>query len=192
MQLQIAAREAACRHLYEQTGMDVRCDSERLQPAVLYLEPPLGSDGIRLLRNELNDGLYFFFRISAEDVVDIANVAHNSRAPNEPPERACTTTETLSEATDFDSVVFINEPTKALELLESQAGCDSAVALQMVIDESCVTPEFGLNDTSMQETQLLVRTTGEIELQSKRERNKRQKFSGMKFLRSTMLCFRKR
>ncbi|CAJ1935658.1 unnamed protein product [Cylindrotheca closterium] len=192
MQLQIAAREAACRHLYEQTGMDVRCDLDQLQPAVLYLEPPLGSDGSRLLRNELNGGLYYFFRTS--ELVDIAKVANNGRALKEPLERACTTAETFSEVTAFNSVVFINEPTKALELLESHGDCDSAVALQMVIAESCANPQADFNDPRIHETEILVQRTEEIELQSKQERNKRrrQNFAGMKFLRSTMLCFRKR
>lgn len=193
MQLQIAARQAACRHLHEQTGMDARCDLERLQPAVLYLEPPLGSDGIKLLRNELNDRLYYFFRVSAEDFGDRINAVHCGRTLSEPLEGSDTVSATLSAVTDLDSFVFINEPTKALELLESHGECDSAVALQMVIEESRSTPAVGLNGTGAQEPELLFQPPEAIEeSQYKQKNHKRKKFRGTKCLCSAMLCIQKR
>jgi len=182
MQLQLAAREAACRHLYEQTGMDTRLDLERLQPAVLYVEPPPGIDGIRLLRNELNNSLYFLFRVSAEEQVLGPNVDHNGGALADRARRS-------GAAGPF---VFVKEPEKALELLETQ-GCDSALAFQMIIDESRATSDACLNDSNTPERQKrLVQTHEEMRPTSNDKRRKRKNFSSMKALLSALLCFRKR
>ena len=178
MQLQLAAREAACRHLYEQTGMDTRSHLERLQPAVLYIEPPIGIDGIRQLRNELNDSFYYLFRVSAEDEGKDPNSNHGDEV----------LVDGVEGADRVDPFIFVKEPEKALELLETRGGCEAALAFQMVINESRTPPALCLNDSNIPEQELHVRANEEMVPLSKRKRSKRRKFQTF---RSALLCFRK-
>ena len=187
MQLQLAAREAASRHLYEQTGIDTRYDLERLQPAVLCIEPPLGVDGIRLLRNELEDSLYFLFRVSEEEQqLRMQNVNHNGGDLGD--------WVRVRGSDTIDPFIFVKEPEKAWELLNTHGEGNAALAFQMVIDESRVTSAAGLNDFTMQEHHELPpvrRPSKEMEPQSK-GRDKRKSLPTIKVLWSAMLCFRKR
>ena len=53
VQLQIAAREAAARHVFEITGLDIRQQADRLKPAVLCMTPSMNAArGFEYLQNE--------------------------------------------------------------------------------------------------------------------------------------------
>jgi len=68
VQLQIAAREAAARQLYETTGLDVRQQAERFKPAVLTANPPMNAArGFQYLRNEKDNKLYYFLQVDDTD-----------------------------------------------------------------------------------------------------------------------------
>ena len=67
MQLQLAAREGAARHLFDQTGIDVRRHLDRLKPAVLRLNPPVDTNGTKYLKNEYENKLFYFLSIAEED-----------------------------------------------------------------------------------------------------------------------------
>lgn len=69
IQLQIAAREAAARQLYEKTGINVRKSLERMKPAVLRLHAPDTKDGKMMLKNEQGNRLYYFLQVTDEDFV---------------------------------------------------------------------------------------------------------------------------
>jgi hypothetical protein len=67
MQLQLAAREGAARGLFDQTGIDVRHELDRLKPAVLRLNPPADASGTKYLKNEYENRLFYFLSIAEED-----------------------------------------------------------------------------------------------------------------------------
>jgi len=167
MQLQFAGREEAARYLYEQTRMDVRGDLERLQPAVLHLEPPIDNDGLYLLRNEVNDSL--FYLLQTDQTED-----HYAEA--------------IQSDTEHHSVIYVREPKIALDILECQGGVDSAVALEMIIQESAApaTAPKTLEDRSVSEPHLLVQGLQDNEPAP----TKKKKLSLVRFLRRATLCFR--
>jgi len=68
VQLQIAAREAAARHVYETTGLDIRKQADRLKPAVLVTNPSMNAArGYQYLRNENEENLYYFLQVDEDD-----------------------------------------------------------------------------------------------------------------------------
>jgi hypothetical protein len=68
VQLQIAAREAAARHVYETTGLDIREQADRLKPAVLVMNPSINAvRGYQYLRNENEENLYYFLQVDEDD-----------------------------------------------------------------------------------------------------------------------------
>ena len=67
LQLQLAARDGAARQVYESTGIDVRAKVDRLKPAVLRMNPPKDVNGIRLLKNENENRLFYFLQVSEVD-----------------------------------------------------------------------------------------------------------------------------
>jgi hypothetical protein len=67
MQLQLAAREGAARGLFDETGIDVRHELDRMKPAVLRMNPPADASGTPYLRNEYETRMFYFLSISEED-----------------------------------------------------------------------------------------------------------------------------
>jgi 8-oxo-dGTP pyrophosphatase MutT (NUDIX family) len=66
-QLLIAARAGAARELYEETGMDLRYQLDRLEPAALRSDVAFDKHGKPTLNCELKHRLYFFLPVSDED-----------------------------------------------------------------------------------------------------------------------------
>jgi hypothetical protein len=69
MQLQIAGREGAARQLYNETGLDIRDHLDRLTPAVLRLDPPADAHGVKYLKNEYDDRMFYFLSVDEDDFV---------------------------------------------------------------------------------------------------------------------------
>jgi 8-oxo-dGTP pyrophosphatase MutT (NUDIX family) len=69
IQLQIAARAAAARQLFEKTGINVTNSLDRMKPAVLRLHAPDTKDGTMMLKNEQGNRLYYFLQVSDEDFI---------------------------------------------------------------------------------------------------------------------------
>jgi 8-oxo-dGTP pyrophosphatase MutT (NUDIX family) len=66
-QLLLAARAGAARELYEETGMDLRYQLDRLEPAALRSDDTFDKYGKPTLKCELKHRLYFFLPVSDED-----------------------------------------------------------------------------------------------------------------------------
>jgi 8-oxo-dGTP pyrophosphatase MutT (NUDIX family) len=66
-QLLLASRAGAARELYEETGMDVRYQLDRMEPAALRDEGEVDKHGKPLLQNELKHRLYFFLPVTDDD-----------------------------------------------------------------------------------------------------------------------------
>lgn len=66
-QLLLASRAGAARELYEETGLDVRNQLERLDPAALRNDVELDKHGKEMLKNELKHRLYFFLPVTDAD-----------------------------------------------------------------------------------------------------------------------------
>lgn len=63
----MAARAGLARELFEETGIDVRANVERLQPAVLRAGPEVDKNEKTLLINEHKNRFFFLLRITDED-----------------------------------------------------------------------------------------------------------------------------
>ena len=66
-QLLLASRAGAARELYEETGLDVRYQLDRLEPAALRNDTEFDDDGKPVLENELKHRLYFFLPVTDDD-----------------------------------------------------------------------------------------------------------------------------
>jgi len=66
-QLLLAARAGAARELYEETGMDVRYQLDRMEPAALRNAVEEDKGGKPILTNELKHRLYFFLPVTDTD-----------------------------------------------------------------------------------------------------------------------------
>jgi 8-oxo-dGTP pyrophosphatase MutT (NUDIX family) len=66
-QLLLAARAGAARELYEETGLDVRNQLDRLEPAALRNDVEVDKHGKEILKNELKHRLYFFLPVTDDD-----------------------------------------------------------------------------------------------------------------------------
>ena len=69
VQLQMAARQGAARKLYEETRIDVRSELDRLKPAVLQMNPIHDKDGVKFLKNENDNRLFYFLQVTEVDFV---------------------------------------------------------------------------------------------------------------------------
>jgi hypothetical protein len=147
MQLQLAAREGAARHLFDQTGIDARGDLDRLQPAVLHLDLPVDAgNGMKLLKNEFNQRLYYFYQASAEDFVKDTE-DENSEKKLVKPEGENESILKLRLSSDFSAFNFLKEPMKAMEVLQTEGDFQTTEALNMIMHEASIAPEpYGNND----------------------------------------------
>ena len=67
-QLLLACRSGAARELFEETGIDMRGQLDRLEPAPLRKDPQMDEDGSRfLLSNELKHRLFYFLPVTDND-----------------------------------------------------------------------------------------------------------------------------
>jgi hypothetical protein len=152
VQLQIAAREAAIRNVYEMTGLDIREQADRLKPAVLVMNPAMNAArGYQYLRNENQEGLFYFLQVDDNDLEklqeaqgDDAASAKLTRPSEDPGDDALPTklkrpTEdpgddqlTLKVSNDYSGYEFVQDPVVASKYLKKD-GDDAAVALAMIM-----------------------------------------------------------
>ncbi len=133
MQLQLAAREAAARQLFEMTGIDVRQKLDRLTPAVLQMNPQVDSKGTQYLRNEHENTLYYFLQISDEDFV--AEQTEGS-SPLTTPNGEVNSPLKLRLSGGFADFTFIKDPLVAAEELNENGDPGVTTALSMVMNQS--------------------------------------------------------
>ena len=134
MQLQLAARQGAARLLYEDTGIDVRDRMNRLQPAVLRLKPPKDASGVRCLKNEYEQKLYYFLQVSEADFLMETNEDTNSKIRG--PESEKGTELRLRLSSRVSAFDFVKDPKKAMKKLDKGGDKTSKTALNLIIDQA--------------------------------------------------------
>lgn len=134
MQLQLAAREAAARQLFETTGIDIRQKLDRLTPAVLQMNPPVDAKGIQYLKNEHENNLYYFLQISDDDFV--SEDTSTAEAPLTTPNGEVNSPLKLRLSRGFADFTFIKDPLVAVEELKENGDPSVTAALNMVMNQS--------------------------------------------------------
>ncbi len=151
VQLQIAAREAAARVVFETTGLDIRMQAGRLKPAVLCMTPSMNADrGYEYLRNENEENLYYFFQVEEDDFEKLQEeqgdgetpkLTRPSEDPGEDPAPAKLKRPSadpgddpvpLKLSSDYHGFEFVQDPGKASKVLKKD-GNDAAIALAMIM-----------------------------------------------------------
>ena len=152
VQLQIAARDAAARHVFMTTGLDIRQQADRLKPAVLCMAPSMNTArGYEYLRNENEEKLYYFLQVDEDDFeklqeeqgknAQVSKSTKPSEDPGEDPapvklERPSEDTGddplTLKLSSDYSGYEFVQDPVKASKVLKKD-GNDAAIALAMIM-----------------------------------------------------------
>jgi len=152
IQLQIAAREAAARVVFETTGLDIRIQADRLKPAVLCMTPPMNADrGYEYLRNENEENLYYFLQVEEDDFeklqeeqvedAETPKLTRPSDDPGEDPAPAKLKRPSadsgddpvpLKLSSDYHGFEFVQDPGKASKVLKKD-GNDAAIALTMIM-----------------------------------------------------------
>ena len=145
VQLQIAAREAAARQLYEKTGLDIRHDVDRFKPAILRLNPPVDAKGVQYLKNEYKNKLYYFLQVDEEDFVspnavvdDIDSSKYKLTRPTEDPGDSPLTLRLIN---DYSGFTFVLDPTDAAKVLNEDGGKEATDALNMIMNEASGGPD---------------------------------------------------
>jgi len=150
VQLQIAAREAAARLVYETTGLDIRMQADRLKPAVLCMTPSMNAArGYEYLRNENEENLYYFFQVEEDDFQKLQGddsetpkLTRPSEDPGEDPAPAKLKRPSvdpgddpvpLKLSSDYFGFEFVQDPAKAGKVLKKD-GNDAAIALAMIMN----------------------------------------------------------
>jgi 8-oxo-dGTP pyrophosphatase MutT (NUDIX family) len=80
-QLLLAAQMGAARELFEETGMDLREQLHRLEPAALRSEDAIKEKGDIVLTCELKKRLYFFLHVTNDDFPIGVHGKHNFTHP---------------------------------------------------------------------------------------------------------------
>ena len=73
-QLLLASRAGAARELYEETGLDVRYQLDRVEPATLRDEIEFDKNGTPILKNEFKNRLYFFLPVTDNDFLSSVRI----------------------------------------------------------------------------------------------------------------------
>jgi len=142
VQLQIAAREAAARELYETTGLDIRQQENRLKPAVLNVNPPMNAErGFQYLRNENENQLYYFLQVDEDDfsqLNDVQGYIVNSKSekPSIDPGDEPVALKLSKNYTGFE---FVHDPVDATDVLKKDGNAAApASALNMIMNAAAV------------------------------------------------------
>jgi hypothetical protein len=139
VQLQIAAREAAARQLYENTGLDIRGDPDRFKPAILRLNPPVDARGVQYLKNEYDNKLYYFLQVDDNDFSPITyadtsgQTGFKLKRPSEDPGDNALT---LRLHDTYGGFTFILDPGDAAKILKQDGNKAATSALQMIMNEA--------------------------------------------------------
>ena len=137
VQLQIAAREAAARQLYESTGLDIRQQANRFKPAVLNVNP--NTDAARdfqCLRNEHENNLYYFLQVDEDDfsrLKDVQGQNLNSKAGKPSSDPGDEEPVALQLSKKYTSFKFVHDPVDAHDVLKKD-GNDAASALNLIMN----------------------------------------------------------
>jgi 8-oxo-dGTP pyrophosphatase MutT (NUDIX family) len=73
-QLLLASMMAAARELFEETGIDVRSNLTRLEPAALRSHEKFDNKGKQLLPNEYKERLFFFLNVTDDDLLHAGGI----------------------------------------------------------------------------------------------------------------------
>jgi 8-oxo-dGTP pyrophosphatase MutT (NUDIX family) len=139
VQLQIAAREAAARQLFENTGLDIRNHVHRFKPAILRLNPPVDARGVQYLKNEYNNRLYYFLQVDEDDFVTISEADQTGTScgkltrPSEDP-GDCPLALRLRD--NLDGFTFVLDPLDAAKILKENGNKEATLALRMIMKEA--------------------------------------------------------
>ncbi|KAG7363443.1 hypothetical protein IV203_026803 [Nitzschia inconspicua] len=134
-QLQIAAREAAARQLFENTGLDIRHSMNRFKPAILRLNPPTDAKGVQYLKNEYNNRLYYFLQVDEEDFATISEADGNGKLTR-PSEDSGDSPLVLRLRDTYDGFTFVLDPSDAAKILKQDGNIDATSALRMIMNEA--------------------------------------------------------
>ena len=152
MQLQIAAKEAAARLVFEITGLDIRQQADRLKPAILSMTPSMNTArGYENLTNENEEKLYYFLEVDKDDFDNVqqeqgeeaasskltrpSEDAGEDPAPSKlkrPSQDLGDEPLTLKLSSDYSKYEFVQDPVKARKVLLKD-GNDAATALTMIL-----------------------------------------------------------
>lgn len=139
VQLQIAAREAAARQLYEKTGLDMRDNVDRFKPAVLKVNPPVDARGVQYLKNEHANKLYYFLQVDEDDFAALAAAEESNGDPARlvrPTEDTGDSALTLKLASDYGGFTFVQDPAAAAKVLKTGGSMEATTALRMIMNEA--------------------------------------------------------
>jgi len=133
VQLQIAAREAAARQLFETTGLDIRQQANRFKPAVLAMNPSMNAvRGFQYLRNENDNKLYYFLQVDEDDFNDVQEDTVNARSEKPSADPGDEQVPVLKLSKNYSGYEFVHDPVDATDVLKKD-GNDAATALNMIM-----------------------------------------------------------
>merc|ERR1712238_196960 len=133
VQLQIAAREAAARQLFETTGLDIRQQANRFKPAVLAMNPSMNAvRGFQYLRNENDNKLYYFLQVDEDDLKDVQEDTVNARSEKPSADPGDEQVPVLKLSKNYSGYEFVHDPVDATDVLK-KGGNDAATALNMIM-----------------------------------------------------------
>lgn len=135
VQLQIAAREAAARQLFENTGLDIRGHIDRFKPAILRLNPPVDAKGVQYLKNEYNNRLYYFLQVDEQDFAAISESDASGKLTR-PSEDPGDSPLALRLRDNYNGFTFILDPSDAAKILKEDGSKEATHALRMIMNEA--------------------------------------------------------
>lgn len=133
MQLQLAARRAAARSLYEGTGIDIRKAQDRLTPAVLRMPTKADAAATQYLKNENENRLYYFLQVSEEDFV---RASQDGTGRLLEPKGEDGTGLLLKLSNGFSDFTFIRDPADATAEFGDHGDSGAMKALSMIMSQS--------------------------------------------------------
>jgi hypothetical protein len=140
VQLQIAARIAAARQLFENTGLDIRQQANRFKPAVLNVNPTMNPvRGFQYLRNENENKLYYFLQVDEDDFSKLKDQQKDTlnAKSKKPSVDAGDEPVALKLSNSYSGFEFVHDPVDATEVLKKD-GNDAAIALNMIMNAAAM------------------------------------------------------
>jgi len=132
-QLAMAAQAGAARELYEETGIDVRSEAYRLEPAALRNDTDMDEHGELVMTCEVEKRLYFFLQLKDEDFQQDSDPENNNNANLVAPMSEIGSNLRLKLSVEHSGFEFEKDPEKAAELLKQHSGGKGSKALLMAV-----------------------------------------------------------
>lgn len=123
-QMTAASKRGSARELFEETGLDVRSNVERLQPARLRLSQTVDKSGNTMLVNEYKNRMFFFLLVTDDDF------------PKEGREAFGSSHLKLKLSVEHSGFTFQPDPMIATDMLEHHSGGKVSEALRMSLSLS--------------------------------------------------------